>query len=169
MAHSSAPATWRRAPDVRVLVTWASKRGGTEGLARIVAETLARNGLQLVTRAAAAVRELDDVDAVIVGGAHQGTIAPVGQVLTLMERVGAQGHGTFGGRLAPDAEGFPARAMAKKLSGDWRNPERVRAWAEQVAGEVAEARPRPTVEPAARGLGRLLVHAVAGWIRSTRS
>ena len=40
-------------------------------------------------------------------------IPPVKRVQALMERVGARGHVTFGGRLSPDAKGFPASAMAK--------------------------------------------------------
>jgi hypothetical protein len=37
-------------------------------------------------------------------------IPPTLQVQTLLDRVGALGHVTFGGRLAPDARGFPASA-----------------------------------------------------------
>jgi hypothetical protein len=50
-----------------------------------------------------------------------------------MERVGAVGHATFGGRLSPDAHGFPASARAKTRAGDWRNPARIRAWAVDIA------------------------------------
>jgi menaquinone-dependent protoporphyrinogen oxidase len=53
-----------------------------------------------------------------------------------MERVGARGHVTFGGRLAPDAKGFPASAMAKKNGGDWRDAEQVRAWFHAIAPEL---------------------------------
>ena len=38
-----------------------------------------------------------------------------------MERVGAQSHVTFGGRLEKNAKGFPASAMAKTHSGDFRS------------------------------------------------
>lgn len=47
------------------------------------------------------------------GSAAQCDIGPMSQVQKLIERVGARGHATFGGRLSPDATGFPARAMAK--------------------------------------------------------
>ena len=57
-------------------------------------------------------------------------IPPTKQVATLMERVGALGHVTFGGRLTADAKGFPASAMAKKHSGDWRDPAQIRASAD---------------------------------------
>jgi menaquinone-dependent protoporphyrinogen oxidase len=60
-------------------------------------------------------------------------LAPPGQVQRLMERVGALTHVTFGGRLSPDARGFPASAMARTHAGDWRNPERIRAWAAELA------------------------------------
>jgi menaquinone-dependent protoporphyrinogen oxidase len=58
---------------------------------------------------------------------------PVRQVAKLVDSIGARGQETFGGRLEPDAKGFAARAMAKKLSGDWRDPERVREFADHVA------------------------------------
>ena len=45
--------------------------------------------------------------------ADQKSIPPVKDVAVLMERVGALGHATFGGKLPADAKGFPASAMAK--------------------------------------------------------
>ena len=68
--------------------------------------------------------------------ATQREIPPVKGVQTLIERVGARGHMTFGGRLSPDAKGFPAKAMAKKRSGDWRDHDHVRTWARQLASEL---------------------------------
>jgi menaquinone-dependent protoporphyrinogen oxidase len=68
-------------------------------------------------------------------------IPPVSGVSALMERAGARGHVTFGGRLTPDAKGFPASAMAKSRAGDWRDPERVRDWTRTVAAQLrSEAR-----------------------------
>src|SRR5581483_10698212 len=90
-------------------------------------------------------------------------IAPVGQVELWLERLGAQGHMTFGGRLPKDAKGFPASAMAKTRAGDWRNPERVRAWGEELALALPRARPKPAVEPEGRALSWLFGHAFAGW------
>jgi menaquinone-dependent protoporphyrinogen oxidase len=46
---------------------------------------------------------------------------PVRGVAALMAHLGAEGHATFGGRLAADATGFPAAAMAKTHAGDWRS------------------------------------------------
>ncbi|MBO3753212.1 flavodoxin [Streptosporangiaceae bacterium NEAU-GS5] len=63
-------------------------------------------------------------------------IAATPAVARIAERVGAAGHITFGGRLAPDATGFPASAMAKRMAGDHRDPERVRAWAKTIASQL---------------------------------
>jgi menaquinone-dependent protoporphyrinogen oxidase len=63
-------------------------------------------------------------------------IPPVKGAAALMQRVGARGHVTFGGRLAPDAKGFPASAMAKKNAGDWRDPKQVKDWTGTVAAEL---------------------------------
>lgn len=99
-----------------------------------------RAARRFVRRNAAALREvpvwlvssgpLDDT-------AREGTIPPVPQVAAAMELVHARGHMTFGGRLAPDAKGFPASAMAKTRSGDWRDPEHVREWVTLVESELA--------------------------------
>lgn len=85
-------------------------------------------------------------------------------VAVLAERVGAQGHATFGGRLEPDVKGFPASAMAKKMSGDFRNPERIRAWADELAAAIPEATPGKAVEHPARSIPRLMLHGLAGWV-----
>lgn len=63
-------------------------------------------------------------------------IPPVAQVQQAIDRIGARGHVTFGGRLLSDARGFPASAMAKRKAGDWRDPDRVRSWANAVAAEL---------------------------------
>jgi menaquinone-dependent protoporphyrinogen oxidase len=189
---------------MRVLVAWGSKRGGTEGIARILGEELARAGFDVTTRAAAEVRNVAGYDAAIIGGAlyanrwHRDAralvasnvgglrripvwlfssgplddsaareqIPPVTQVAVLMERIGARGHVTFGGRLTPDAKGFPAAAMARTRSGDWRDPARVRAWAAEVAEALPTARPGVAIDPPARSPARLFAHALLGWLSS---
>jgi menaquinone-dependent protoporphyrinogen oxidase len=189
---------------MRVLIIWGSKRGGTEGIARILGDALRGEGLDVeLLPAGKALRAdaLATADAVVVGGALYGnrwhpaarrfvlcretelrrvpvwffssgplddsaaarTIAPVAQVQTLMERVGAQGHVTFGGRLEPGARGFPASAMAKKHAGDWRRPEAIRAFAVELARALPAARPRPVVAQPGHSLVRLFLHAGAGW------
>lgn len=184
-----------------VLVTWGSKRGGTEGIGRILAEELDKRGIEVVTAAAASVEALESFDAVIVGGAlyanrwpssvrrfvrknveqlrkvpvwffssgplddsaDRRKLPPTPQVSVLAEWVGAKGHVTFGGRLLPDAKGFPASAMAKTKSGDWRNPERIRAWADELASELPHAAPGKAIDHPARSGWRLLSHGVFGW------
>jgi menaquinone-dependent protoporphyrinogen oxidase len=54
---------------MRVLVTWGSKRGGTEGIGRILGEAFEAQGFDVVAGPADEVRKLDTFDAVIVGGA----------------------------------------------------------------------------------------------------
>jgi menaquinone-dependent protoporphyrinogen oxidase len=69
--------------------------------------------------------------------ATTGDIPAVEHVAAAAERIGARGQVTFGGRLAPDAKGFPASAMAKKLAGDWRDPAHVHRFASAVAEELS--------------------------------
>lgn len=68
--------------------------------------------------------------------AEQHDIPPTPQVGKLAALVGARGHVTFGGRLAPDAKGFPASAMAKTKAGDWRDAAHVQRWVKMVADEL---------------------------------
>ncbi len=167
---------------MRVLVTYGSKRGGTEGLAHMVANGLRDCGLTADVLSPEKVRDVVFYDAVVVGGAlyafrwHKSArkfvrkhvaelrqrptyffssgpldnsaastdIPPVAGVKALMDRIGARGHATFGGRLSPHARGFPASAMAKNNAGDWRDPVQVRAWtlliARELQGEAAAPR-----------------------------
>ena len=82
--------------------------------------------------------------------ARRQSIAPVRGVAALMAHVGARGHATFGGRLAADATGFPAAAMAKSHAGDWRSWDQIQDWARDIAQTVATSpqavaqEPRPT-------------------------
>ncbi|MBF6182236.1 flavodoxin domain-containing protein [Nocardia otitidiscaviarum] len=52
-------------------------------------------------------------------------------------RVNARGYTIFGGRLLPDARGFPASAMAKNSAGDFRDRARIRAWAAAIATDLS--------------------------------
>jgi len=187
---------------MRVLVTWSSKRGGTEGIGRSLRDVLETRGFESVALRVDEVKELDSFDVVIVGSglysnrwtrgavrfvnrhldrlrkvpvwffssgplddsADRENIAATRQVAVLAERVGAQGHVTFGGRLKSDAKGFPASAMAKTKSGDWRNPERIRAWVDELAEQLPSATPRLPVKHPAGSIARLLAHAVVGWL-----
>ncbi|HXR21250.1 MAG TPA: hypothetical protein VN786_01730 [Acidimicrobiales bacterium] len=63
-------------------------------------------------------------------------IPPVKQVARAMAATGARGHLTVGGRLEPDAKGFPASAMAKKSAGDWRDRDQVHQWVASVVDDL---------------------------------
>ena len=52
----------------RVLVAYATSRGGTQGLAEVIGESLHELGHDTVVREAAEVTELADADAVVVAG-----------------------------------------------------------------------------------------------------
>lgn len=65
-----------------------------------------------------------------------GDIPPVRFLQKTMERVGAEGHITFGGRLSEDASGFPASVMAKEQAGDWRDRDQVQHWAKEITEEL---------------------------------
>lgn len=100
-----------------------------------------RDARRFVRRNAVALRELPVwlvSSGPLDGSAEERDIPPTAQVEKLARRVGARGHVTFGGRLEPDAKGFPASAMAKKNAGDWRSPAHVRSWIATVVGELEQ-------------------------------
>ncbi len=68
--------------------------------------------------------------------AHKKELPPVRFVRKAMRQTHARGHITFGGRMPAEATGFPAASMAKNDAGDWRDPDRVRMWAKQVAEDL---------------------------------
>ena len=159
---------------LRVLVAWGGSRGGTAGLAEMVAVDLRAHGLHVDVRPAREVRHVDAYDAVVVGGAlyagrwHRDAarfvsrhltalrarpvwlfssgpldgsaadhdIPPVRRVAAVMERVGARGHVTFGGRLTADATGVVASRVAREHAGDWRDRVQVARWSDHVAGAI---------------------------------
>lgn len=96
--------------------------------------------------------------------ADRGAFEEPASVAVLAERAGAHGHALFGGRLAPDAKGFPAASMAKKNAGDWRNTDRIRAFADELAVELPRARPGHAVEHPARAISRLVSYGLIGWV-----
>lgn len=159
---------------MRILVTYGSTRGGTQGLAEMVADDLRAEGFEVSLPPPQQVRGLDGYDAIIVGGAlyasrwhkaarrfvkrhaaeirqrpafffssgplddsaSRADIPPVKGVKTLMEKTGVREHITFGGRLLPDAKGFPASAMAKNRAGDWRDAGQVKQWTRAIASQL---------------------------------
>lgn len=186
---------------MRVLIIWGSKRGGTEGIGRILAARLEARGLDVVATPAHRAPKPRGFDAAVIGGAlyanrwhpsvrrfvrrhvkslrqipvwlfssgplddsaERTMIPPTDQVSVIAEQIGAKGHVTFGGRLATDVRGFPARALAKEYAGDWRNPELIRSWADQLAAELPHARPNEPTPLPARSWARSLGYAVSGW------
>src|SRR5579871_316064 len=54
---------------MRVLVTFGSKRGGTEGIAQTIGAELERDGLEVVLKPASTLTDLWGCDAAIIGGA----------------------------------------------------------------------------------------------------
>ncbi|GAA1899259.1 flavodoxin domain-containing protein [Actinomadura bangladeshensis] len=159
---------------IRVLVAYASERGGTAEIADWIGAALRQAGVEADVRPAGEVQNLDRYDAAVVGGAlYEGrwhrearrfvrhhaddlvhrpvwlfssgplddtardrVIDPVPGVAKFAGRVHARGHATFGGRLAPDAKGFMASKIAKRMGGDYRDRDQVAAWAAGIAREL---------------------------------
>ncbi len=69
--------------------------------------------------------------------ADEGGLEQAPGVAKAVRRIGARGETTFGGVLRRDAKGWLAGALAEKTGGDFRRPERVRAWADEIAADVA--------------------------------
>ncbi len=171
---------------MRILVAFGSKRGGTEGIARIIGNTLADWDVEVEVTTPEMAGPLTDYDAAIIGGslyagrwnghvarfvkrnadqlrtmpvwlfssgplsdvAVRESIPPTRRVQSLARLIGARGHATFGGRLARDARGFLATAMARKAAGDWRDSPQIRRWARgilRVLRQEREASLRPRV------------------------
>ena len=143
--------------SMHLLVTSGSKRGGTEGIAAVVAEALRMRGYEVTEQPAAKAPPPDDFDAVIVGGGSRyvsrhakslrkrplwlfSTTAFDDSVAILMERTGAIAHATFGEH-------------------DW---DRVRAWANDIADHLFTASPGRAREPPGGRLPRLVEHALVG-------
>lgn len=163
----------------KTLVTYASKMGGTEGIAQAVAQELRGAGLAVDLVPADEVSGPDPYDAVVLGSAvyagrwrrparrllkrlvaaksidhpvrvwlfHSGPTGPghadgvvpaPGDVAAAAIALGADQPTTFGGRIEPDtAKGFLARSMAKgDLAGDYRDFDRIRTWADQIAATL---------------------------------
>jgi len=71
------------------------------------------------------------------GSAAERQIPPVAHVKDAAAKIGARGVQTFGGRLEADAQGFPASAMAKSHSGDWRDTEHVSRWIDEIEADLS--------------------------------
>ena len=61
------------------------------------------------------------------------------KVEQIAEGIGIRGRRNFAGRLDPEGKGFMYRAMAKKMPGDWRDFDAIRAWARDIAETLEDA------------------------------
>ncbi|XUM05043.1 flavodoxin domain-containing protein [Streptomyces venezuelae ATCC 10712] len=69
--------------------------------------------------------------------AEQRDIPPVPGVARRIKKLGAREHVTFGGAMTAETAGFISRSLVRQgKGGDFRNPERVRAWAHHIATEL---------------------------------
>ncbi len=67
-----------------------------------------------------------------------------GPVQTLADRIGIRGHVTFGGRFDPETAGVVEHLITLSgAAGDFRDPDRIRAWAREVAAQVKADRVGP--------------------------
>ena len=67
-----------------------------------------------------------------------------GPVQALADRIGIRGHVTFGGKFDPATAGVVEHLITLSgAAGDFRDPERIRAWARDVATRIAIARLQP--------------------------
>ncbi|MEU2998367.1 MULTISPECIES: flavodoxin domain-containing protein [unclassified Streptomyces] len=70
--------------------------------------------------------------------AEQRDITPVRGVARWMQRLGAREHITFGGALTAKTPGRIARSLVRHgHGGDFRNPERIRGWADHIAAQLS--------------------------------
>lgn len=95
--------------------------------------------------------------------ADRNDTAPTRELRALLARTGAVEHVTFGGRLDSAATGFVAARMAKDHAGDWRNPARIDAWAEALAHDLPNAKPRPYEELHGHALHRIIEYGAVAW------
>lgn len=77
--------------------------------------------------------------------ADEGKTTPVKDAVKLAALIGARKHVTFGGQLGPEDVGDFARRMLEKGDktpyGDFRNFDRIRAWARAIGTELQAAQP----------------------------
>jgi menaquinone-dependent protoporphyrinogen oxidase len=77
--------------------------------------------------------------------ADEGKTVPVKAATELARQIGARGHVTFGGKFAPEDVGRLTRRLIDSggtgVYGDFRNFERIRAWAHAIGAELQAAQP----------------------------
>lgn len=168
---------------MRVLVAYASKTGGTAGIAKAVGEELQKLGLATDVLDVSEVRNLSPYQAVILGSAvyfgkwrkealrfgdrhaaelrqrsiwlfesgptdttaDEGKAMPAKAAEELARDLGARGRIVFGGRFLPENAGPITRRLVASGDGgasfgDYRNFDRIRAWAREIGGELLGAK-----------------------------
>jgi len=79
-------------------------------------------------------------------------VPPPRDVAELARRIGARAYTNFGGRLTADTPGAIEALMIRAgLVGDWRDLERVRAYAAGIAADLADTAADLAATPAAAG------------------
>ena len=77
--------------------------------------------------------------------ADEGRAVPAKAAAELATRIGARAHVVFGGKFGPEQVGDFARRMIAKSDkspyGDFRNFDRIRAWARGIGTELRSAQP----------------------------
>ncbi|MFG1605217.1 flavodoxin domain-containing protein [Actinoplanes sp. NPDC049265] len=72
--------------------------------------------------------------------ADTGPVPPIHHAEAALRDLPAREHVTFGGRMTTEAHGWLGRVAGQLAreghAGDFRNPERVRAWASRVAADI---------------------------------
>jgi menaquinone-dependent protoporphyrinogen oxidase len=75
--------------------------------------------------------------------AEEAELPPGPQAAAILRKVNARGHITFGGKVSKDAHGWlglvARRIETEGRGGDFRNPERVRVWAREIATKLTTA------------------------------
>ncbi|WP_240134644.1 flavodoxin domain-containing protein [Streptomyces sp. MUM 178J] len=72
--------------------------------------------------------------------ADERDITPVPGAAKVMDRLHAREHKTFGGSVTEETPGWIARSIVRRgKGGDFRNPERIHAWAHHIGEALTEA------------------------------
>jgi menaquinone-dependent protoporphyrinogen oxidase len=70
--------------------------------------------------------------------ARTGALAPIAHVQELARRTDIRGHMTFGGVLEERSSRFLSALLSWGKPGDYRDPQHVREWVEQIAPKLGE-------------------------------
>jgi menaquinone-dependent protoporphyrinogen oxidase len=165
---------------MRVLVTWGSQRGDTEGIARVIAATLEHEGLEVDLLSPKRALDAHGFDAVIVGGALYANRWPedARHFVARRERDLRRVPVWFFSSGPPEADREnipPTRQVAilmervgaqAHVTFGGRRTDRVRTWAREIAHVMPEARRRPVTQQDGRSPAMIAAHAALAWALS---